>query len=73
MVARIPVQEPGEPAAGREVEVIPVDIPEVSESEIPVVEPPAVVTPAPELPDLPDLPESEIPAHSPDLCRDPGD
>jgi len=61
MVARIPVQEPGEPAAGREVEVIPVDIPEVSESEIPVVEPPAVVTPAPELPDLPDLPESEIP------------
>jgi len=38
MVARIPVQEPGEPAAGREVEVILVDIPEVSESEIPVVE-----------------------------------
>jgi len=45
MVARTPVQEPGEQAAGREVEVIPVDIPEVSESEIPVVEPPAVVTP----------------------------
>jgi len=65
MVARTDVQVPEEPAAGPEVEVIPVDIPEVPESEIPVVEPPAVVTPAPELPDLPDLPESEIPPISP--------
>jgi hypothetical protein len=61
MVARTDVQVPEEQAAVPEVEVIPVDIPEVPESEIPVVEPPAVVTPAPELPDLPDLPESEIP------------
>ena len=62
MVARTDVQVPEEPAAGREVEVIPVDIPEVSESEIPVVEPPVVVTLAPE---LPDLPEPGVPEPSP--------